>query len=86
MKIWMVAIAMSAVTGASYADNLCKVNPFSKGDAEQGKIAFDSHCALCHQYSMTGRAPGNAVTIVLVPGNPLLGPMPNTPTMPYWPK
>ena len=61
MKIWIVAIAMSAITGVSHADNLCKVNPFSKGDAEQGKIAFDSHCALCHQYSMTGRTPGNAV-------------------------
>ena len=50
---------MSAMTGVSYANDLCKINPFTKADAEQGKIAFDSHCAFCHQYSMTGRQPGN---------------------------
>jgi hypothetical protein len=59
MKIWIVAIAMSAVAGVSHAGNLCSVNPFTKADAEQGKIAFNSHCAFCHQYSMTGRQPGN---------------------------
>ena len=59
MKIWIVAIAMSAVAGVSYADNLCSINPYTKAEAEQGKIAFDSHCALCHQYNMTGRMPGN---------------------------
>lgn len=60
MKIWIAAIAMAAMTGVSYADNLCSINPFTKADAEQGKVAFDSHCALCHQYSMTGRTPGNS--------------------------
>jgi hypothetical protein len=59
MNKWVLAIAMSAVAGASYAGNLCSINPFTKADAEQGKIAFDSHCGLCHQYSMTGRQPGN---------------------------
>jgi hypothetical protein len=59
MKIWIVAIALSAMTGVSYADNLCSINPFTKADAQQGKVAFDSHCALCHQYSMTGRTAGN---------------------------
>ena len=59
MKRWIVAIAMSAIAGVSYADNLCSINPFTKADAEQGKIAFNSHCALCHQYTMTGREPGN---------------------------
>jgi hypothetical protein len=59
MKIWIAAIAMSAMAGVSYAGNLCSVNPFTKADAAQGKIAFDSHCAFCHQYNMTGRQPGN---------------------------
>ncbi len=59
MKTWIVAIAMSAMAGVSYAGNLCSINPFTKADGAQGKIAFDSHCAFCHQYSMTGRQPGN---------------------------
>jgi cytochrome c len=59
MYRWILAIAVSALAGNTYANNLCKVNPYSKAEAQQGKIAFDSHCALCHQYSMTGRSPGN---------------------------
>jgi hypothetical protein len=56
---WMLAIALSAVAGTVYADDLCAINPYKKNEAEQGKIAFDSHCALCHQYNLTGRMPGN---------------------------
>jgi hypothetical protein len=59
LKICLLAIAMSAVAGVSYAGNLCAINPYTKTDAEKGKLAFDSHCALCHQYSMVGRTPGN---------------------------
>jgi hypothetical protein len=59
MKIWIVAIALSTITGISYGSDLCSINPYTKGDAQQGKVAFDSHCALCHQFSMTGRTPGN---------------------------
>ena len=59
MNRWMVAIAMSTVAGITYAGTLCSVNPYTKAEAEQGKVAFDSHCALCHQYSMQGRVPGN---------------------------
>jgi hypothetical protein len=59
MNRWILAIALSAVAGAAYADNLCSINPYTKAEAEQGKIAFNSHCALCHQYNMTGREPGN---------------------------
>jgi mono/diheme cytochrome c family protein len=55
----VLAIALSAVAGMSFADDLCAVNPYSKSEAEQGKIAFESHCALCHQYNLTGRIPGN---------------------------
>jgi cytochrome c len=58
MNKWMVAVAMSVVAGTSYAGNLCSINPFSKAEAEQGKVAFESHCGLCHQYNMTGRQPG----------------------------
>ena len=56
---WMLALALSVGISAASAQDLCAVNPYTKGEAEQGKIAFDSHCALCHQYSMTGRTPGN---------------------------
>ncbi len=59
MNKWMLTIALSAVAGAAYGNDLCALNPFSKAEAEQGKIAFDSHCALCHQFNMTGREPGN---------------------------
>jgi Cytochrome c len=59
MKIWTAAIAMAAISGVSHSGNLCSINPYTKADAEQGKTAFNSHCALCHQYSMTGREPGN---------------------------
>jgi hypothetical protein len=52
-----VALAMSA--GAAQAADFCKKNPFTKTEAAQGRVLFDSHCALCHQYDMTGREPGN---------------------------
>ncbi len=59
MNKWILAIALCGFTGVSYGDNLCSVNPYTKAEADKGKIEFDSHCALCHQYSMTGREPGN---------------------------
>jgi mono/diheme cytochrome c family protein len=62
MKHWRVAIgiAVSAVAvTANAGDGLCRVNPYTRAEATQGKVLFDSHCALCHQYSMVGREPGN---------------------------
>jgi hypothetical protein len=59
MNRLLVSMALVAFTGAASANTLCAVNPYSKAEAEQGRVAFDSHCALCHQFSMTGRAPGN---------------------------
>jgi hypothetical protein len=59
MNKWMLAIALSAITGVAYGGDLCAVNPYTRGEADLGKVEFDSHCALCHQYSMTGREPGN---------------------------
>jgi cytochrome c len=53
-------IVLAAITGLAQADDLCRVNPYTKSEAQQGKLAFDSHCALCHQYNMTGRIPGRA--------------------------
>ena len=58
---WMFVIALSAMVGIAQADNLCAINPYKKGEAELGKIAFNSKCALCHQYDMSGRVPGNAM-------------------------
>jgi len=56
----LLVLALSALSAAAQADDLCRVNPYSKAEAEAGKVAFNSHCALCHQYSMTGREPGNS--------------------------
>ena len=54
-----VVAALSAITGLAQAADLCAVNPYTTGEAKQGKVAFDSKCAFCHQYNMTGREPGN---------------------------
>jgi cytochrome c len=56
---WLLAIALAAVAGIAYGGDLCAVNPYTQAEAEKGKVEFDSHCALCHQYNMTGRQPGN---------------------------
>ncbi len=62
MKRLFLAVVLSAMAGAACAGNLCSVNPFTKAEAEKGRIAFNSHCALCHQYDMTGRQPGNSAS------------------------
>lgn len=54
-----VGLALALTAGAAQAADFCKKNPFTKAEATQGKVLFDSHCALCHQYDMTGREPGN---------------------------
>lgn len=61
MKRWIMAIGLGAALAASavQAADLCKGNPYTQAEAAQGKALFDSHCALCHQFSMTGRQPGN---------------------------
>ncbi len=56
----LATITGFAQAGLAQAADLCRINPYTKSEAEQGKVAFDSHCALCHQYNMTGRVPGNA--------------------------
>ncbi len=55
-----LAFALSAAARMACADDLCVVNPSSKAEAEQGKVALDSHCAFCHPYSLAGRIPGNS--------------------------
>lgn len=57
---WLAILALSAVAGMAHADDLCAKNPYTKREAELGKVAFDSRCALCHQFSMAGREPGNS--------------------------
>ena len=61
MNRWIKATAFAVATAGSAAQaaDFCKTNPYTKAEAAQGKVLFDSHCALCHQYSMTGREPGN---------------------------
>ncbi len=59
-KALSLAIALTVLAGRAQAADLCTPNPYSKQDAERGKVAFDSHCALCHQTTLSGRVPGNA--------------------------
>jgi hypothetical protein len=57
MKRWIVVMAMA--TGVAHGADFCRTNPFTATEAASGKVLFDSHCALCHQYSLRGREPGN---------------------------
>ena len=58
-KLMAIGLAVSTAAGAALAADFCRSNPYTKAEAAQGKVLFDSHCALCHQYSMVGREPGN---------------------------
>ena len=58
-KVGSAALSMVALAGGAHAADFCSRNPFTPAEASQGKVMFDSHCALCHQYDMTGREPGN---------------------------
>lgn len=57
----VMVIVMSVIGGIAQAQDLCKVNPYTANEAKLGKAAFDSKCALCHQFNMSGREPGNAL-------------------------
>ena len=59
-KRWLVAAILASAISAVQAQDLCKVNPYTKAEADRGRVSFDSHCAFCHQTSMTGRQPGNS--------------------------
>lgn len=59
-KRWVVAAVMASAISGAQAQDLCTVNPYTKAEAERGKVLFDSHCAFCHQTNMTGRQPGNS--------------------------
>ena len=61
MNRWTLAIALTVATAGSAhaADELCRKNPYTRAEAAEGRVMFDSRCALCHQYSMGGREPGN---------------------------
>ncbi len=58
-KVGLIA-ALSVFTGALQAADLCALNPYTPSEAQLGKVAFDSRCAMCHQFNMSGRVPGNA--------------------------
>ena len=59
MKI-ALAVAMTMTCGIVHAKDLCAANPYTPAEAQLGKVAFESRCAQCHQFSMMGREPGNA--------------------------
>ncbi|HXR90540.1 MAG TPA: hypothetical protein VN750_09680 [Steroidobacteraceae bacterium] len=52
------ALALLLIVGPVYAGDLCKENSFTKSQAEQGKLEYNSSCGLCHLYNLKGRVPG----------------------------
>jgi mono/diheme cytochrome c family protein len=48
LTVMAMGLAALAAAGSARAADLCKT-----------RTLFDSHCALCHQFSMAGRQPGN---------------------------
>lgn len=58
MKYLVSALVSLLTVGPVYADDLCKANSFTKSQAEQGRLEYDSSCGLCHLYNLQGRVPG----------------------------
>lgn len=56
----VVVIALSVVWSVAQGGDLCATNPYTPAEARLGRVAFDSRCALCHQFNMSGREPGNS--------------------------
>ena len=52
------ALALLLTVGPAHAGDLCNVNSFTKSQAEQGKLEYNSSCGLCHLYNLKGRVPG----------------------------
>jgi hypothetical protein len=52
------ALALLLTVGPVYAGDLCKENSFTKSQAEQGRLEYNSSCGLCHLYNLKGRVPG----------------------------
>ncbi len=52
------ALALLLTAGPLYADDLCTANSFTKSQAEQGKLEYNSSCGLCNLYNLKGRVPG----------------------------
>ena len=56
----VLAVVMAVICATAQAKNLCAANPYTPGEAQLGKVAFESRCAQCHQFNMQGRVPGQA--------------------------
>lgn len=54
-----LAIAMAVTCSIAQGKDLCAANPYTPGEAQLGKAAFESRCFQCHQLNMKGREPGN---------------------------
>ena len=52
------ALALLLTVGPVYAGDLCKENSFTKSQAAQGRLEYNSSCGLCHLYNLKGRVPG----------------------------
>jgi hypothetical protein len=54
------ALALLLTVGPVYASDLCTANSFTKSQADQGKLEYNSSCGLCHLYNLKGRVPGES--------------------------
>lgn len=59
MRHPFIALILMTVLSPAFAEDLCKVNSFTKDQAVKGRWAYDSSCGLCHLYNLQGRQPGN---------------------------
>jgi hypothetical protein len=59
MRILAGAIGLLVTAQIAHAGDLCTVNSFTRAQAQQGRVEYESSCGLCHQYNLKGRLPGN---------------------------
>jgi mono/diheme cytochrome c family protein len=60
MRTLFAAIACLVILHAAQAADLCGSSTYTRAQAEQGRLDYNSSCGLCHQYNLMGREPGNA--------------------------
>jgi hypothetical protein len=61
MKI-LLAVVIAVSCEIAQGNDLCVANPYTASEAQLGKVAFESRCAMCHQFNMKGREPGKSAT------------------------
>jgi hypothetical protein len=60
VKYIVSALVVLLAASPVYAGDLCEANSFTKSQATQGKLEYNSSCGLCHLYNLKGRVPGES--------------------------